>query len=146
MKGGFYVTTLVVLLMLFHLLLGELTLVEGVCPCRNCGRSNGFSPVDKGGLSDERILRCRQDEPMVAFLALLWGLLINSAFVVRRQWVSRMDAYSGFPSCLGRAEYGEHSMIASTDWVCAIFSIVYYCLVDRDISYSLGVRRPTLTL
>ena len=73
--GDVNVTKIFVLLPLFRVLLDELLLAKGGCPCRNVVRSTRVGWADKRYLDDKHILRCRQDKPKVAVLAPYLGTL-----------------------------------------------------------------------
>ena len=74
-EGGVNVTTLVLLLPLFHVLLGEILLVEGGFPRFNIGSFNWAGWEDEGGFSGERVLSCCRDNPEVVVLAPSVGTL-----------------------------------------------------------------------
>ena len=68
--GDVNVTKKFVLLPLFRVLLDELLLAKGGCPCRNVVRSTRVGWADKGDLDDERVLCLYQDDPEVFFFPL----------------------------------------------------------------------------
>ena len=72
MEGGIYVTTLIVLSLLFCIILYELLLAKGGCPRQNGGYFNRVVQTDKGPPT--------------------WGLSINTVFFVIRQLVYLINA------------------------------------------------------
>ena len=69
------ITTLVVFLTLFCVIADGCLLVGGGCLRRDVGIFTGVGQVDKGGLTDERILCCRQYKPVLEVLAPIVGTL-----------------------------------------------------------------------
>ena len=74
-EGSVDVTTLMVLLLIFHLLLDELLFIEGACTCLNGGNSTGVGLEDRGDLADERVFHRRQDDIDLVVLDLIVGTL-----------------------------------------------------------------------
>ena len=98
-EGSVDVTTLVVLLTQFGVLVDERLLSEGGCPCRDGRRTTGVGKADRGDLTDEGILCCRQNEPEVAVLTPAAGTLdrrrihseetvcVSDGHIVRFPWL-----------------------------------------------------------